>query len=437
MNFLSQFFSILNIEQIEHSVLRNYQELPTSTGGSDLDILINSQDKFKVISILKKLSKENGGGIISIIPSPFCPRICLLGCHEAGWGLMIDLHIDKIMYRDYTIISNSCIWKNTFHFNKEVMALNSKADTLIGLFKELLNNEHCQSKYYENFQRLALEKQFINDLFSDIHKPKLGEFLLEYKNIPYSKTVIQQLVSRLNIEFPKSRFSFFKHIKKILRLFNQPGFTIAFLGTDGSGKSTLIQNIKPALNSAFHKAVYYEHMRPNKFPSIAKLLGKKEHFDGPVTNPHESKPSGSLGSLVRWSYYMLDYTLGFYLKVYPKKSIRSCVWIFDRYYYDYLIDPRRSRINLPQWLFKLGQMLIPEPDIIICLGTDAKAIHQRKPELSLEEVERQVLALRDFSMTHKNALWIDTGESIHISSQKTLDAISKIMSTRFESVKVF
>ena len=208
------------------------------------------------------------------------------------------------------------------------------------------------------------------------------------------------------------------------------------MGTDGSGKSTIIENIKPPLIDGFHNAIYYEHMRPNKLPSIARLLGSKEEFNSPVTNPHGSKTSGFLGSLFRWSYYMLDYTFGFYLKIWPKKAIRSCVWIFDRYYYDYLIDPKRARIKLPQWIIKFGQLLIPEPDLIICLGTDAQVIHERKPELTLEEVERQVCALKKFCESHKRAVWIDTGKDIDTSTSDAIEAIINMMAKRFEALNL-
>ena len=177
-------------------------------------------------------------------------------------------------------------------------------------------------------------------------------------------------------------------------------------------------------------------MRPNKFPSIARLFGNNEKFHGPVTNPHGSSTSGFLGSFLRWAYYMLDYTFGFYLKVWPKKAIRSCVWIFDRYYYDYLIDPKRGRIKLPRWILKFGQFIIPEPDIILCLGADAASIHKRKPELPLVEVTRQVKALKKFCNSHKRAVWVDTGKSIEDSSNDALGAILKVMAKRFESIKL-
>ena len=200
--------------------------------------------------------------------------------------------------------------------------------------------------------------------------------------------------------------------------------------------STIINKISPILNQAFHKSIFYEHMRPNKLPSLAKLFGKKEEFNTPVTNPHASSPSGLLGSLLRWLYYTVDYTYGFYSKVLPKKAIRCCVWMFDRYYYDYLIDPKRGKIKLPRWLLKLGQFFIPEPDMILCLGTNAESIHRRKPELTLIEVERQVVELKKFCDSHKRAVWIDTGEDIKTSSNDALNKIISMMSKRFKSTNI-
>ncbi|MDC1168143.1 hypothetical protein OAT36_04450, partial [Flavobacteriaceae bacterium] len=414
-------------------VLRNYQFLPFSTDGSDLDILINKKDSVYFYSLVKEIANANNGKIISVIDSSICPRLCVLGNKEGGWGIMIDLHYDLISYRGYTIFSNKNVWRNTFKYNGQITALNKKADSFNGLFKELLNNGICDEKYFNDFKNSSIDKVFLNEVFQDIQKPELIPILHDITNQSYSKNEIKRLVKILNRYFPRKWKESLKKYSKFSRLFKQPGFDIAFLGADGSGKSTIIEKIKPALNDAFHNAVYYEHMRPNKLPSIARLMGKVE-FNGPVSNPHSSPSSGFLGSLMRWSYYMLDYTFGFYLKIWPKKAIRSCVWIFDRYYYDYLIDPKRGRIKLPRWLLKLGQLIIPEPDIILCLGADAGEIHQRKPELPLAEVERQVLELKTFCDSHKKAVWIDTGKDIETSSNDALEVIITMMSKRFESV---
>ena len=429
--FLNSLFNGLDFNNVSYCVLRNYEQLQITTGNSDLDILINKKDAKNFIKLISEFSAKQNGQIISIIASDVCPRICVLGSKGSGWGVMIDLHYDEISYRGYTILSNENVWRNTFKYNGQIAALNKKADGLNGLFKELLNNGTCDEKYFNDFKNSSIDKVFLNEVFQDIQKPELIPILHDITNQSYSKNEIKRLVKILNRYFPRKWKESLKKYSKFSRLFKQPGFDIAFLGADGSGKSTIIEKIKPALNDAFHNAVYYEHMRPNKLPSIARLMGKVE-FNGPVSNPHSSPSSGFLGSLMRWSYYMLDYTFGFYLKIWPKKAIRSCVWVFDRYYYDYLIDPKRGRIKLPRWILKVGQFIIPEPDLILCLGTDAASIHKRKPELAMQEVERQVIELKSFCNSHKRAVWIDTGKDINISANDALDTIITMMSKRFK-----
>ena len=56
------------------------------------------------------------------------------------------------------------------------------------------------------------------------------------------------------------------------------------------------------------------------------------------SDPHAGKTSGVLGSLLRISYYWIDYTYGYFRKIYMDKAVKNHVWIFDRYFYDYIND---------------------------------------------------------------------------------------------------
>jgi len=218
---------------------------------------------------------------------------------------------------------------------------------------------------------------------------------------------------------------------RVARVFKCPGVCVAIMGTDGSGKSTIIDAICPVLQRSLHTKPLYGHLRPNLLPSLAKLFGRPVP-EGPVTNPHGSKPSGFWGSLLRLCYYTADYVLGYWLKVFPVLVKSPCLYIFDRYFYDYYIDPRRSRISLPKNAIRLFEFFIPRPDIILCLGGDPEVVQKRKGELPLEEVQRQTAELRRFCASNTRAVWIDTGCSIEKSVDQALEAITTRMAARYE-----
>jgi len=194
------------------------------------------------------------------------------------------------------------------------------------------------------------------------------------------------------------------------------GITIAFVGTDGSGKSTVIKHITPWLESINANGVHYEHLRPNWLPPLGAVAGKSSNEDsGPVVDPHGQKPSCFLVSLVRLGYYSLDYCVGYWRKIIPLCRKDGQVCLFDRYFYDIEIDSRRMRIALPAWILRVVLKLLPEPDIVLCLGTDPNLIYERKPETSLEEVTRQLTHLKSLCKNNKRAVWVDTGDSIETS----------------------
>lgn len=202
---------------------------------------------------------------------------------------------------------------------------------------------------------------------------------------------------------------------------------IAFLGTDGSGKTTIMQMVLPDLEKRIGRKFIIHHLKPDLLPPLGRLRGVNHEAGWVCTNPHGSKPSGFLGSCFRLAYLTLDYVLGYWFKVRPKiKSPDVAGWIFDRYAYDMLIDPRRFRLKLPHWMIKMALAVIPKPDVVVCLGGDAEKIHTRKPETPTEEVVRQVAELKRFCAGNNRAVWIDTTTSIEASCAAAMAAMSGI-----------
>ena len=160
------------------------------------------------------------------------------------------------------------------------------------------------------------------------------------------------------------------------------GVSVSFLGPDGSGKSTVINElIKKKL--PFLRKDYF-HLKPIK--------NKSSSDDNPmVTDPHKYPPYSKSKSYSKLVYFIYQYNLGWLKNIVPLK-IKSSLIIFDRYFDDMLVDHRRYRYGGSLAMAKFARMFIPKPDIYFILTTDAKVIYERKQEVSFTELERQIKA---------------------------------------------
>lgn len=192
--------------------------------------------------------------------------------------------------------------------------------------------------------------------------------------------------------------------RRIRRILFPAGLTVAVLGPDGSGKSSVIKAVTEALSPAFRKNAMY-HLRPF-------LLRVRPRSDEQVvTNPHASKPYGTVVSLMKLAYLWLDYTLGYAVLIRWKK-VHSTLVLFDRYYHDLVVDSRRFRYGGPLRMARLVGKIIPLPDIFIVLHASAYVIRARKKEVTPDECVRQNGEYVRLAKTMRKALIVDTGQPL-------------------------
>ena len=440
-SFLWAMFSKFNGNDYKYCVLRNYSELPITAGGHDVDVLVSNTNYRSCCNEAVVVAESVDVKLISVVESFNVCDLAFIGKYDTKWwGVRFDI-MGYVGTNAVPILSSSSILNRT-KLHNTVKVANQNDSALLAFLKDIVGSGDDKKNY-----RFEAKKAFENERQDYLVRlnEKVGgsltaaqlcdDFFLNESSYARSQSFLKKASARC--QFKKSPFRFLKwkvldFIYRSRRLINPPGFCIAVIGTDGSGKSTIIESVRKPLESALHNPIHYEHMRPNLLPSLAKLFGK-EINEGPVTNPHASEPSSTISSLVRLTYYTLDYALGYWLKTRIKIARRPCLFVFDRYYYDYLIDPYRSRISLPQWIIRFYGLFVPDPDLIICLGTDPKIIHTRKPEIAFDEVARQVSELKLFCSKKQNAVWIDTGVSINESSDQVLKAITDRMASRYKS----
>jgi|GEM_PF-3086037 len=436
--FLVSFFSKSNELRLNYFVLGSYQSLPRDTGGSDIDIVVKESDFGEMENILFSLTKECSACLVSYLETSNA-RFYRILAHE--WGVQIDIFFKGLCFKGVPYFPIENMNDDVIYHNNIVRALNEKQGYIIDYFKEVIHNGNVRVKYvkalYESFcDDLEGTKSLIESAYgSDVFHLFMENLSLEgLANVAYPlKKILREKITHRRI-FPQIKSKIFL-MKRLLC--KTPGYVIAVEGTDGSGKSFIINSISPILNEAFHNGVVYNHLRPNWLPDLAVLLGRRKKIASEkiievVSDPHAGKQSGFVMSLVRWGWYMLDYTFGYMRKVWPQIHSKSKVFIFDRYYYEFYLDQKRSHVKLSNWVVRIGELFLPKPDLILCLGGDPKKIFARKPETSLEEVTRQTNALKDFCKKRKNAVWIDTTMKPEESVEAAMKAIMAVMGKRFK-----
>lgn len=200
------------------------------------------------------------------------------------------------------------------------------------------------------------------------------------------------------------------------------GCLLVIMGTDGSGKSSVIDGLVPQLNAA-PLTVHHFHFRPG----LVNRLRKSGIPDNRSTDPHGLSAYNGLLSVAKLVFLWMDYTLGYMAKVHPCLRRKDLV-IFDRYYHDLLVDPARYRYAGPVWLSRLLGKAIPTPDLWILLDAPPELVQSRKQELSADETMRQREAYLELLRSKENGVVIDAAQP--------LDAVIKEVTAQILDVAV-
>ncbi len=432
--FLTIFFSKLNENEVDYFVFGEYRYLPKDTGGSDIDIVVDYAGVKILDAVIKKIAKSGNVVLAAFYENPITKFYRFI---TPEWGVQIDVFYKGLRFRGCEYYPICYLRKFVIDYNS-VKVLSLEKGFYVDFFKEILYTGKAKDKYVDEFLKVLTENN--KECFAEIQSI-YGDGVLSFiknhlnkNDLMKDKKKLQRLLKRSVtngrlVSVLKDRFfAFFRLFKK------RPGYVIVVEGTDGSGKSFIINSITPILNECFHHFVVYNHLRPNLIPDLGVVLGKKEKTKDNVVciTPHAQKASGFAGSIIRWGYYLIDYTVGYFKKIWVQIHSKSKVFIFDRYYYDYYFDQKRFRIKLPNWIIKFGELFVPSPDLILCLGGNPEKIYARKPETSLEEVTRQTKVLKKFCNARKNAVWIDTTVKPEESIDAAMQAITAMMSKRFK-----
>lgn len=416
---LTKFITRLNEEAIRWFIVRGYEGLPNANSSKDVDIMVEVGKQKKAASLLKETFKE--AGMKYCHSDQFGHIYCYIGVDVVN---QISVHIDLVegyISKGYEVFTFDELYQYVIEYNG-LFVLNDFMNGIMLLVYKIfgyhkaslklsyqVDIKKAQKLYPTEFKKilvLMLGKDFglqVNDWiyegdFDSLINNKLI-FTKKIKKYTFRKRPLKTIMYSLEFLFQKVNRIIFKY-KKYAK-------TFAVMAPDGAGKTTFIDSLVDKLNyyyvnNAEDNRFHVYHFRPSILPNLGAVAEKAGVMkqDTDFTDPHRSKPANPISSIVRISYYTLDYILGW------MKCVRNDVHydrysVFDRYSYDFIVDPKRTKLRLTKNIRKFFVSLTPQPKIVFYLDANPNVIFARKQELTLDEITRQVDEYRRLIKTNK------------------------------------
>ena len=392
IEFTSTLFRELENEDVQYFILRNYEKLPEQNLGKDIDIVIKPKAYSQTEKILLKVMAMFDIHYYQI--TQFDRMRCwYIMDDKKHFGIHIDI-IENEVYKGFEFFSFEKLYKNVEKYNG-FYVLNKTMDTIMLLVQNIVAYKCLKNKYRTTIaNNYALFKNGIDKEILSFWGDKLGRKMIDSLNKSDFDSIIENAYKyekgAMKRIFLKRPFYTIKGITRFLcgkihRVILCPRKFWRFIAVeapDGTGKTTFIDSLVTELRRYYvsdEGRFCIHHFRPLILPNLG-AVGEKAGVmkqDTDFTKPHRAKPAGKLSSFIRMTYYWVDYLIGMpYLLRKEVKAERYT--IFDRYIFDFVVDPKRARISLPYWMRKMFARMVIQPQIVFVLNTEADVIYKRK-----------------------------------------------------------
>jgi hypothetical protein len=164
------------------------------------------------------------------------------------------------------------------------------------------------------------------------------------------------------------------------------------------------------------RTLYFHFMPSPDSPFTPTLEGHE-----PVPPP-KAPPTGNVVlGLVRLVRNLVRFWVAYLARIRPETR-RGTLVIGDRWCYGYVAQPTSLRFYGPAWLGSLAVRLMPHPDVIINLMAAPEVIYERKAELSVEQIHRELSLWRTLPSSRRRDVDADQ------SPERVLDTVMAIIS---------
>lgn len=242
---------------------------------------------------------------------------------------------------------------------------------------------------FYNFKKLSHKEK---ENFFDICLKEYGKKITTTIRKIMKNEKVSIIKLKWKIIFKKSNFLQIIELPFIL-LFNQiykfkqkrKKYIITFLGVDGSGKTTTIDNLSRYLikNTINHKkgnlGVYHQR---SMFMKVLSIFIKKEKDKAKAQNKlniNYTKKS-PLKNLIR----IIDIYIRYKQTLKDAKKKGAKIIIFDRYFYDLILQSKKDFFS------RCLLMIMPKPDKLFFLYFDPNELFKRKKERNPKALKEQI-----------------------------------------------
>jgi thymidylate kinase len=211
---------------------------------------------------------------------------------------------------------------------------------------------------------------------------------------------------------------------------NRPPRFIYFAGVDGSGKSTVINELIKEYNRKGLKAksvwLRFNYFFTRPVLLLCRLLGitRREKRGDKIISVHDFHKSRAMAFMVQYLHF-IDTAIAFFVKVWIPLRFTNCIILCDKFIYDILADfiVETKDFDIPsKRIAKLFLKLIPEGTPVFYFIVEKEEILRRKPEVLIDD--------EDFDLKYKAyQTLMDKCNVIIIKNDTMNETILKVSST--------
>jgi thymidylate kinase len=404
-------FAAWTLAGVDWLVLRNYESLPESTT-NDIDVLVAPDDLDRAEKIMREQARASRFALHN--RAAFATLAFYFSHQETGATVHFDL-FTALKWRSLDFLRS-----DRFLTRKRNLGLfcvpHIAHEAATSLLATMIYTGQVKDKYKPAIQAgLAAEPAEATTLLAETYGENLARFVAEagtagqWRRIEVATPALRRaLVLRQICTHPIRTFgSVLTDGRRVIsRWIRPPGLSVVLCGADGSGKSTVETMLADALRATFPEAKGRRfHWKPPVFS------GRRQSERPPVVDPHAKPARGSIPSAAFFAVHWIEFFLGSHLRIRPV-TFRGGLVIIDRYYYDFLVDQGRYRLDVPEWLVRFGLAFVRKPDLVLLLDAPVDVLRARKREVTPEETRRQRESYLSMIRTLPNGHIINAARSL-------------------------